>query len=141
MIKPTPSAWSSYLKQTIRAEAMLADSTKQLEAEGFSRVEGTPDVWEYRGARHEAHAIIERVLGPDKVKAWHRRSGKAYKPGTPLMAIITDGWSRGFYPMQTLQEARAQGYVVSLEWILAHWDRMTREMHEFEAKCRTRLEA
>lgn len=135
MIKPTPSAWSASQIQAVRAEAMMADSTKQLEAAGFCRVEGTPDVWEYRGSRDEAEAVIERVIGLDKVKNWWRPTKhNAYRPGTPLWDIVIDGWSRGFYPMQTLQEARAQGYVVSLEWIQAHWDRMTQQF-------RTTLEA
>lgn len=141
MIKPTPSCGQSQLNQMVRAEAILADATKDLEAKGFRRVEGTPDVWEYRGSLDDAQAILEHVLGPGKAKAWVRYPGPSYKLGTPLPAIIEDGWSRGFYPMQTLQEARALGYVVSLEWIQAHWARLTQEMYEVEANCQTRPEA
>ena len=137
MIKPTKYAWQASVTQVLRAEAMMAENAKQMEAKGFRRVAGTPDVWEYRGTRDEAQAIIEEVWGPGKVKSWHRPTGKAYKPSVGLEAIIWDGWSRGFYPMQTLQEARAMGFVVSLEWIQAHWERMTREMYEFEAKLRS----
>ena len=140
MIKATHSAWLASMVQQAAAPELMGERIKELQAKGFRRVEGTPDVWEYRGTRREAEAIAREVLGEGAIRQWLVTPGKAFKPGTPLWAIIVDGWSRGFYPFQTLAEARAQGYVVSLEWIQAHWDRLTQEMYEFEANCRTSLE-
>jgi hypothetical protein len=137
MINATKSTWQSSLTQSLRVGCMMAEHIKQLEAKGFRRVPGTPDVWEHRGMSSvdEVKETIESILGPDKVKGvWREKPEKVYRPGVGLQAILWDGWSRGFYPRQTLVEARAQGFVVSLEWIEAHWQAMTNEMLLFEAK-------
>lgn len=91
MIKPTASAWIASLQQMVRADLLQADQTKALEAKGFRKVEGAPDIWEYHGTRKEAEATADQVLGSGKVKAWWEAPGKAYKPGTPLWSIIEDG--------------------------------------------------
>lgn len=64
----------------------------------------------------------------------HTYLPKPYKEGTGLRAIVLDGWSRGFHPEQTVREARAMGYVASLEWVQAHWLDMDREMERYFAE-------
>ena len=47
-----------------------------------------------------------------------------YKPGTTLNQILEDGWSRGFEYEQTLMEAHASGYTVTITEIKAEWFRL-----------------
>lgn len=53
---------------------------------------------------------------------------KKYHEGTPLLAIIQDGWSRGFEVEQTLEEARDMGYAVDRGYIVKTWLFLDEEM-------------
>lgn len=50
-----------------------------------------------------------------------------YKEGTPLEEIIKDGWARGFYQTQTLQEARDMGYNITEEYVVEEWAKLEEE--------------
>lgn len=56
---------------------------------------------------------------------------KVYRDGTTLDQIIFDGWSRGFLPDQTLCEALAQGYSVTLDQILLRWSDLDKEYQQY----------
>lgn len=57
-----------------------------------------------------------------------------YVPGTLLIDMILDGWSRGFDIQQTLGETRASGFIVDeslIKWVWRHaFEEMVREMDE-----------
>lgn len=46
---------------------------------------------------------------------------KPYRDGVTLKQIIDDGWSRGFHPEQTLEEASEMGFSLSKEDLLVEW--------------------
>jgi hypothetical protein len=48
---------------------------------------------------------------------------KPYVDGVSLEDIIEDGWSRGFPPSQTIEEAKMMGFDLPLEHLLAEWQR------------------
>lgn len=58
---------------------------------------------------------------------------KAYKDNTPLEAILRDGWSRGFLPEQTIEEAAAMGFKVSEGDVDIAWHNFGMEMEAFFA--------
>lgn len=62
---------------------------------------------------------------------------KAYVDGTTLQQILDDGWSRGFLPQQTLEEAEAQGFSLSAEELTAAWkvwdDKLSKDMEVWNA--------
>ena len=45
-----------------------------------------------------------------------------YKNGTTLDQIVTDGWARGFRTCQTIEEARASGFVISKKELTTKWE-------------------
>lgn len=53
-----------------------------------------------------------------------------YKPGTTLAQIIEDGWSRDFQAEQTLMEAQAQGFTVTITEIRTEWFRLDNKYQE-----------
>lgn len=57
-----------------------------------------------------------------------------YRRYTKLQYILEDGWSRGFEPEQTLQEASAAGYArCVVEPILQPtWDRLDAEFQAYQ---------
>lgn len=48
---------------------------------------------------------------------------KPYVDGISLEDIIEDGWSRGFPPSQTIEEAKMMGFDLPLWYLLAEWER------------------
>ena len=57
-----------------------------------------------------------------------------YRRHTKLQYILEDGWSRGFEPEQTLQEASAAGYArcVVKPLLQITWDRLDAEFQEYQ---------
>lgn len=55
---------------------------------------------------------------------------KPYVDGTSLEDIIEDGWSRGFPPSQTIEEAKMMGFDLPLWYLLAEWERYEQAMIE-----------
>jgi len=53
---------------------------------------------------------------------------KPYREGTTLDQILTDGWSRGCDPEQTLDEAKAMGFTLAYVDITAKWHQLTVSM-------------
>lgn len=58
----------------------------------------------------------------------------AYKDGTPLDAILRDGWSRGFDPVQTRNEAEVMGFKVELSEVIERWAELDEELAEEQAE-------
>jgi hypothetical protein len=58
-----------------------------------------------------------------------------YKPGTPLRAIIEDGFYRGFDMSQTLQEATKMGYELKPSELLRAWDKLEADMFQYFQEC------
>ncbi len=61
------------------------------------------------------------------------KPSKPYKDGTPLNAIIRDGWSRGFKPQQTLDEAHTMRHDLMEEQLKIAWDKLTDEFDAWAA--------
>ncbi len=62
---------------------------------------------------------------------------KPYKDGVTLNDIIIDGWSRGFFHCQTIDEARIMGYEIDEDSLRDKW--LTLDS-QYEAKQRLNLE-
>jgi hypothetical protein len=58
---------------------------------------------------------------------------KPYRDNTPLEEILRDGWSRGFLPEQTIEEASAMGFKVSEEDVDIAWHNFQTEMEAYFA--------
>lgn len=54
---------------------------------------------------------------------------QVYKTGTPLTTIIQDGWARGFEATQTVEEAQASGYKITLEQVQSYWAVLTEQFN------------
>ncbi len=55
---------------------------------------------------------------------------KPYKDWVSLYQIVKDGWSRGFKPEQTVDEAGIMGYSITLEEVNELWEGFKKEYEE-----------
>jgi len=76
-------------------------------------------------------------VSPCKCKTCQCEANLPYRPGTPLDAIVEDGFYRGFKPEQTIIEAHEMGYEIRIKDLEMWWGKLEREMIEyFESQAR-----
>ena len=56
---------------------------------------------------------------------------KPYHDWVPLANIVADGWSRGFHPEQTVDEAAEMGFTITIIEVKNQWKVLTDNMNSY----------